>query len=97
MKTILSFILALTSFQTYCQTKGDEIDNNHLEGKIYYFDMRKHGCGQLYYIKTQNDTIMVDDLLDLKLDKNEIPVVVQFSILGDDRCGAKTLSFIHRK
>lgn len=79
------------------ESQKNEINDNSQDGEIYYFDMRKHGCGQLYYIKTQNDTIKVDDLLNLKLILKEIPVEVQFSILGDDRCGAKTLSFIKRK
>jgi hypothetical protein len=98
MKQILTIVIALISFQSYCQTIETQKSDSIQEGVICRFDMKKHACGQLYYIKTQSDTISVGRQieLDLNLNYKEIPVQVYFTILGDGKCQSKTLSYITR-
>jgi hypothetical protein len=54
-------------------------------------------CGQMYYIAIENDTIKVDRSVEKKIELKELPIEIYFTISGDDRCEAKTLSYIEKK
>ena len=100
MKKTLIILIAFISTQSFSKPEERNVKGtHHQEGLIYYFDMREHSCGQMYYIKIKNDTIKVNDLLNLKLNHNELPLEVYLAISGfeDDRCGAKILNHIKRK
>ena len=81
----------------------NQTTRNLQEGEIYYFDMNKHICGQKYYIKTGNDTILVNrNSMDIKIDSRELPIKVYLTISGNDNsrsCSGnyKKLSYIKRK
>jgi hypothetical protein len=103
MKQILIILTVLFSGQAFSQVEESLIKGNIQEGEIYYFDMNKHICGQKYYIKTGNDTILVNrNLMDLKIDSRKLPIKVYLTISGDvvsSSCSGnyKTLSYIKRK
>jgi hypothetical protein len=103
LKKNLIILIVLFSAQAFCQTEGNQITGNLQEGEIYYFDMNKHICGQKYYIKTGNDTILVNrNSMDIKIDSRELPIKVYLTISGNDNsrsCSGnyKKLSYIKRK
>ena len=103
MKQSLIILIVLFSPQAFCQIEENLIKGNLQEGEIYNFDMNKHICGQKYYIKTGNDTILVNrSSMDLKIDTRELPIKVYLTISGNDdsrSCSGnyKTLSYIKRK
>lgn len=97
MKHFLTFLSLLFSIQVYCQTTENSDKEIIQEGIIYHFDSRKHMCGQMYYIATENDTVSVDRRIEKTIELKELPIEIYFTISGDDRCGAKTLSYIEKK
>ena len=95
--------MVLLSAQAFCQIEGAKKKGNLQEGEIFYFDMNKHICGQKYYIKIENDTILVNrSSMDLRIDSRELPIEVYLNISGNDtsvNCSGnyKTLSYIKLK
>lgn len=97
MKHFLTFFTLLVSFQVVSQNKEYSNEDIIQEGIVYRFDLRKHMCGQMYYIAIENDTIKVGRSIEKTIELKELPIEVYFTISGDDRCGAKILSYIEKK
>jgi hypothetical protein len=99
MKQPIIYFFLLISSQSFCQVNDNQINHNIQEGEVYYFDMRKHACGQMYSIKLYNDTIFTRNLLNLDFNHNELPIKVYLSIAKIDevtnrRCGFNGKSMI---
>ena len=103
MKHLLIFIMILVSTPVFCQKEKNQIKDDYQEGLIYRYDMNKHICGQKYYIKTGNDTILINKRsMNIKIDRREFPLKVYLTISGNDNNESclgnyKKLSYIRRK
>ena len=99
MKIHLTLFLIFICLIGYSQSETSSPSDTLKAGVIFEFDMRKHACGQKYYIKIMNDTIMARLPKDLNIDNRKLPIDVYLSVSDQkqDQCGLSKINYITRK